>query len=178
MDTVKLLEVAGRVKAVTVGDVVSWDVVFSAEHDTNAVPLTQFHCQLIELLFSPLTVPFLQSRLSEGWTEKLCPLASPQATLPEADTREKDAVTLLATSMVTVQPAVPLQAPDHPANVLPLAGAAVRVTEEPEENEAEQVEPQLIPPVVDVTVPLPVPDLATERATGTDVPGCPSRTGQ
>jgi hypothetical protein len=58
---------------------------------------------------------------------------------------------------------VPLQTPLQPAKVEPAAGAAVKVTTVPLENEAEHVAPQEMPAGVLVTVPLPVPDLVTLR---------------
>jgi hypothetical protein len=57
--------------------------------------------------------------------------------------------------MVTVQVPVPLQSPDHPTNVDPAAGVAVRVTEVPLLKIALHTEPQLIPGGLLVTVPLP-----------------------
>ncbi len=92
--------------------------------------------------------------------------------------RAKAAVTLFAASIVTVQVPVPLHAPVHPVKVLPLAGAAMRVTEVPVLMAAEQVVPQEIPPVEEVTVPVPVPDLVTERVKESKAPDCPERTGQ
>ncbi len=74
------------------------------------------------------------------------------------------AVTDRAAVMVRVQVvAVPEHEPPQPPNVKPLAGVAVSVTEVPDEYVAEQVEPQLMPPVLEVIVPLPVPDFATVR---------------
>ncbi len=67
----------------------------------------------------------------------------------------------VAAFMVTepvLQP-VPLQ----PAKVEPEAAVAVRVTAVPLLKLTEQVLPQLMPAGELVTVPLPVPDLATER---------------
>jgi hypothetical protein len=65
---------------------------------------------------------------------------------------------------VTVQvAAVPEQPPDHPANTLPAAGAALSVTVVPDGNGDEHVDPQLIPAGVDVTVPEPVPPRNTFR---------------
>ena|SRR5437762_9289139 len=76
----------------------------------------------------------------------------------------------------TTQVPVPAHAPDQPVNVLPLAGVAVNVTEEPPYvvllNTAEQTAPQFIrtklpadvPEAFDATVPDPVPLLVTLRA--------------
>jgi hypothetical protein len=64
----------------------------------------------------------------------------------------------------TVQLPVPLQAPLQPANVEPLAGAAVSVTDVPLEKFVVHVEPQLMPLGLDVTVPLPVPARVTLNA--------------
>src|SRR5512142_198166 len=52
--------------------------------------------------------------------------------------------------------AVPVQAPLQPLNVPPAGGVAVRVTVVPLAMLAEQAVPQLIPPVLEVTVPPPV----------------------
>jgi hypothetical protein len=75
----------------------------------------------------------------------------------------KVAATLFAASIVTRQVPVPEQAPLQPAKMAPAEGAAVNVTEAPEPNEAEQVAPQSIPAGEEVTVPVPVPVLVTER---------------
>src|SRR5262245_57527802 len=56
---------------------------------------------------------------------------------------------------------VTVQAPFHPANVEPVAGAAVKVTVVPLANEAKHVVPQEIAGGALVTVPLPVPDFVT-----------------
>ena len=50
-----------------------------------------------------------------------------------------------------------LQSPLQPAKVEPEAGAAVNVTVVPLMYEAEQATPQLMSPVLLVTVPVPVP---------------------
>jgi hypothetical protein len=65
------------------------------------------------------------------------------------------AVTAVLLSIVTTQLAAPLQAPDHPVNEYPLAGAAVRVTLEVAPNGAAQEVPQLIPDGLLTTVPDP-----------------------
>jgi len=64
--------------------------------------------------------------------------------------------------MTTMQVPVPAQpAPLHPAKVEVPFGAAVSVTTVPCAKVAVQVEPQLIPAGLLVTVPFPVPDLFT-----------------
>src|ERR687891_684087 len=68
----------------------------------------------------------------------------------------KVALTLTFAFGVTVQVAVPVQAPLQPENVDPLAGAAVSVTGAPVGNRPEHVVPQLIPAGLLFTVPLPV----------------------
>ena len=55
--------------------------------------------------------------------------------------------------------------PDQPAKVEPEAGVAVKVTAAPLLKVVEQVLPQLMPAGELVTVPLPVPALATVRLT-------------
>ncbi len=71
------------------------------------------------------------------------------------------AVTLRAAVIANTQLPVPVQAPLQPANVEPLAAAAVSVTDVPLEKFALQVLPQFTPEGEDVTVPVPVPALVT-----------------
>ena len=70
------------------------------------------------------------------------------------------AVTLRAW-LINTEQVVPVQAPLQPANVEPVAAAAVSVTVVVLEKLAEQAEPQLTPVGDDVTVPAPVPALVT-----------------
>jgi len=66
--------------------------------------------------------------------------------------------------MVTVQEPVPVQPPPlQPVNVDPAAAAAVRVTDVPLVNEAEQVAPHEMPAGALITVPLPAPALDTVK---------------
>jgi len=74
------------------------------------------------------------------------------------------AVTLRAAVSDVVQVPVPVQAPLQPANVEPLAAAAVSVTDVPLAKFALHVVPQLMPVGEDVTVPVPVPALVTLNA--------------
>lgn len=68
------------------------------------------------------------------------------------------AATSFAADMVSLHVPVPVQPPPvQPMKVLPDVAAAVRVTRDPELNEAWQVEPQEIPDGTLVTVPEPVP---------------------
>jgi hypothetical protein len=69
----------------------------------------------------------------------------------------KVAVTAVLAVRAREQVEVPEQAPDQPAKVEPVPGVAVRVTLVPLEKEALQVEPQLMPLGLLVTVPVPVP---------------------
>ena len=73
----------------------------------------------------------------------------------------KVAVTETLALRVIVHDAVPVHAPDHPPNVEPAAGVAVKVTFEPLLKLALHVVPQLIPAGLLVTVPLPVPARVT-----------------
>jgi hypothetical protein len=75
----------------------------------------------------------------------------------------KVATTERAWPIVTVQVLVPLQAPDQPEKVEPLAGVAARVTLVPKAKSWEQVDPQLIPGGSELTVPVPAPALLTLR---------------
>jgi hypothetical protein len=58
---------------------------------------------------------------------------------------------------VTTHELIPEHAPDQPVNVDPDAGVAVRVTLVPEANFAMQLDPQLIPEGLLLTIPVPVP---------------------
>ncbi len=69
----------------------------------------------------------------------------------------KVAVTPCAFVMVTVQVPLPVQAPLHPLKVEPLAAVGVRATDVPLLKLALQLDPQLIPAGLEVTVPLPDP---------------------
>ena len=71
------------------------------------------------------------------------------------------AVTEVAAVRVTAQVLVPLQAPDQPAKVEPVLGAAVSVTDVPKPKVALHVVPQLMPVGLLVTVPVPVPAFCT-----------------
>lgn len=73
----------------------------------------------------------------------------------------KVAVTEAAAVRVTAHVPLPLQAPDHPANVEPELGTAVSVTEVPLAKLALHVVPQLMPVGLLVTVPVPVPASCT-----------------
>jgi len=73
----------------------------------------------------------------------------------------KFAVTEVSAPTVTVHPPVPLHAPDQPVNVERDAGVAMRVTEVPALNFAEQVWPQLIPAGLLITAPWPAPAFCT-----------------
>src|SRR3989344_4466354 len=68
------------------------------------------------------------------------------------------AVTETASFKITAHVPVPEHPPpDQPANIEPGLAVAVRTTDGPELNEAEQVKPQLIPAGLLETTPLPVP---------------------
>jgi hypothetical protein len=76
----------------------------------------------------------------------------------------KVAVTLRAAVIDVVQVPVPVHAPLQPANVDPLAAAAVSVTDVPLAKFALHVVPQLTPAGDEVTVPAPVPAFVTLNA--------------
>ena len=71
------------------------------------------------------------------------------------------AVTERFALMVRVQLPVPEQAPDQPANLERAEATAVSVTAVPCLKACAQVEPQLIPPGLEVTVPVPLPALVS-----------------
>lgn len=101
-----------------------------------------------------------------------CPPKSSDAGLaviaPEA--RLNVAVTPLATSIVTLQAADPEHAPLQPAKTDPLAGMALRLTDNPTEKLPAHELPQSMPAGDDVTVPLPEPDLLIVSVVGVGVP--------
>ena len=76
----------------------------------------------------------------------------------------KEAVTETGAEIEIEHGLVPEHAPDQPVKVEPDVGVAVRVTEVPLVNDAEQVEPHEMPAGFDDTLPAPVPDRLTERA--------------
>src|ERR1700756_5284219 len=63
--------------------------------------------------------------------------------------------------MRTVQVVRPVQAPFHPAKKAPVPGLGVNCTSVPEAKEAVQVEPQLMPAGLLVTVPVLLPASVT-----------------
>lgn len=71
------------------------------------------------------------------------------------------AVTDWLDDIVTLHAPVPVQAPDQPVKAKPASGVAVNATVDPEGKLALQVEPQLIPAGLLVTVPVPIPFLVT-----------------
>jgi hypothetical protein len=77
----------------------------------------------------------------------------------------KVAVTVVEVFTVRVQVPVPEQGPLQPANVDPVAAAAVRVRELPTETLVEHWDPQEMPDGELVTVPEPVPFLVTVSVT-------------
>ena len=73
------------------------------------------------------------------------------------------ALTVVLVLRVNEQTPVPEHAlPLQPINVLPAAGVAVNVTIEPGDNDSVQMLPQFNEPPARVTVPTPLPTLATE----------------
>ena len=74
----------------------------------------------------------------------------------------KLAVTLSAEFIVSMQDDVPVHGPDHPVNVEPIAGVALRVMTVPCATSALQVGAQLIPAGELATLPAPVPPMVTK----------------
>ena len=91
---------------------------------------------------------------------------SPYPVRRVAAERGNVALTSLAVLIARTQLAVPVHAPDQPANFEPDFATAVRVTTVPAGKRWLQVVPQEIPAGLLLTVPLPVPDLATVRSLG------------
>jgi hypothetical protein len=81
----------------------------------------------------------------------------------------KRALQLRAADIVTL-PSLQSESPPQDTNVDPAAGAAASATSCPDENDALQVDPQLIPEGVLVTVPLPVPVLLSVNSLGPPPP--------
>jgi hypothetical protein len=111
----------------------------------TAVPLSKEALQV-----APQSIP-----AGELVTLPLPPLVTVRANWP-GEVLAKLAVTLFAASTVTVQVAVPEQAPLHPVNWYPLSGVAVRVTGVPLLKGALQVLPQSMPAGELVILPLPL----------------------
>src|SRR2546425_6932196 len=84
------------------------------------------------------------------------PAPAPAGETVRTKADEKVAVTVVVAETVTTHGAVPLHPPPlHPANSEPPPGAAASVTTVPLTKLAEQLEPQLMPSGVLVTVPVP-----------------------
>ena len=113
------------------------------------------------------SVPVEPNAVAEPLREKLSPMPKKTSVVGWVGVVPvlNVAVTFFATVMLTVQVLVPEQSPLQPEKV-PLVACAVRVTAVPLLKLAEQVEPQLMPDGLLVTVPLPT--LLTERVTGGD----------
>jgi len=97
------------------------------------------------------------------------PLPATETDTVKTDTLTKVAVTLLAESIVTMQD-VPdeLAHPLQPPKLDPASGDAVSATIAPVTYDAEQAAPQSIPPIDDLTVPVPAPVLLTTSRFGAD----------
>jgi hypothetical protein len=87
---------------------------------------------------------------------ELVTLPLPDTVADNVKTWTNVAVTDCGEFIVTVHPALPLQAPLQPLKAQPLAGVAVKVTGVPLANPALQVDGQLMPVGLLATVPLPV----------------------
>lgn len=90
------------------------------------------------------------------------PVPVPEIATVSTSCSVKLAVTDLAAFIVTLQKREePLHAPDQPEKEDMADGVAVSVTTVFAPKNPEQETPQSMPPGLDVTVPLPDPDLAT-----------------
>ena len=95
------------------------------------------------------------------------PVPVPDSVTPTGINRAKFATMALSEFISTAQVFVPEHcAALQPANTDPGSATAVSVTVVPKSTIVEQVAPQLIPPGLLVTVPVPLPALATESVTG------------
>ncbi|HET7229072.1 MAG TPA: hypothetical protein VFJ16_03685 [Longimicrobium sp.] len=158
--------------------IVTWQVpvpVQSPDHPANALgpAAVGFNVTSVpaanDAVQVPLALPPLMVQLIPPGLDVTVPLPVPPPITVNWEGGVKAAVTDCARFIVTWQVPVPVQAPDHPANVLPpLAAVGVNVTSVPALNDAAQVPlalpplmVQLIPPGLDVTVPLPVPPPVT-----------------
>ncbi|MCB0862107.1 MAG: hypothetical protein KDB66_02710 [Solirubrobacterales bacterium] len=92
-------------------------------------------------------------------------LSAPNLGLPVGRTvsLSNEAVTDLASLIVTLQVPVPVQAPDQPVNDEPVPAVGVNVTSVPKSKSAVQLEPQFTPAGAEVTVPEPAPDFETVK---------------
>ena len=84
-----------------------------------------------------------------------------EARPPLAGAAEKIAPTVLSLARVRLHSVAPEHAPVHPVKVEPPLGFAVSVTDVPLAKLALHVGPQLMPAGALVTVPVPLPELAT-----------------
>ena len=92
------------------------------------------------------------------------PLVGVKLVIVGAGMSVKVAVMILLALMVTVQVPVPEHSPPlQSVKVEPVEAVAVNVTEVLLSKEAEQIAPQVMPPGLLVTVPLPAPVLLTLR---------------
>ena len=105
-----------------------------------------------------VTVPFPEP-LSDLVTETVKLVPPPPEELKVAVT------VVLLVSLIVAVPVPEVPPPLQPAKTEPAAGVAVRVTVVPEENDFEQVDPQLMPDGELVTVPEPVPAFRTWSVT-------------
>jgi hypothetical protein len=136
---------------------------FGVAVSVTAVPLAnpaeQVEPQLIpagELVTDPVPVPAL-------WTVSWKLFAAAVLNV---------AVTAVAAEAVMLHVPVPVQPPDHPANVEPEFGVAVSVTEVPTAKLALHVCPQVMPAGLLLTLPAPVPAAVTVIWTGEGVVTC------
>ena len=92
------------------------------------------------------------------------PLPVPPRVTPSVTRGIKVAVTAVLAFSATVQVPVPVHGkPLHPANTEPGDAAAVRITVVPAVNAAVHAVPQLMPLGLEVTVPVPAPELVIDN---------------
>ena len=122
--------------------------------EAEAVSVTAVPCAIEALHVAPQLIP--------PTSDVTVPVPAPAFVTVSVWGTPKVATTSRAWLIVTVHVVlVPEQSPLQPTKFDPEPGDAVRVTTVPSANVALQVAPQLIPPTLEVTVPVPAPPTPT-----------------
>jgi hypothetical protein len=121
--------------------------------EATAVSVTAVPCRKACAQLAPQLIP--------AGLELTVPVPLPAFLSVSVLSLSKLAVAAWSVLMVRVQLPVPEQAPDQPAKRDPAEAVAVRVTAVPCPKACAQVEPQLIPAGLELTVPVPLPALVS-----------------